>query len=97
MIEIRKLAAIDIAFAGPKFVITEFLLGVFGPLALGLFIAMRSHAPQQLVLAAYFASLGLNYDGQIRPTKEALDTPVHSQLNTARATDGGATKERAFQ
>src|SRR5215831_14066557 len=36
-INIRKLAALDIAFHGPKFILIEFALGVFGCAALGLF------------------------------------------------------------
>ena len=61
MIEIRKLAAIDLAFLGSKIIIPEFLLGVIGPAALGIFIALRSHTPTQQLLAAYFLSLSLNY------------------------------------
>ncbi len=37
IINIRKLAALDIAFHGPKFILIEFSLGVFGCAALGLF------------------------------------------------------------
>ena len=61
MIEIRKLAAIDLAFLGSKIIIPEFLLGVIGPAALGIFIAVRSHTPTQQLLAAYFILLSLNY------------------------------------
>lgn len=61
MIEIRKLAALDVAFLGSKVIIGEFLLGVLGPVALGVFIASRAHTPFQWVLAIYFLALGLNY------------------------------------
>ena len=61
MIEIRKLAAIDIALLGRKIITAEFLLGVLGPAALGIFIALRSKTMSQLLLAAYFLSLALNY------------------------------------
>ena len=37
VIDIRKLAALDIAFHGPKFILAEFALGVFGCAALGFF------------------------------------------------------------
>jgi|SRR5215471_10646523 len=37
VINIRKLAALDIAFHGPKFILIEFALGVIGCAALGLF------------------------------------------------------------
>ena len=43
MIDIRKLAAIDIAFLGKTFIIAEFVLGVFGIGALGVFVAVRGH------------------------------------------------------
>ena len=36
-INVRKLAALDIVFHGPKFILIEFALGVFGCAALGLF------------------------------------------------------------
>jgi hypothetical protein len=61
MIEIRKLAAIDMAFLGPRLIIAEFALGLFGTVALGLFTLSRAHSAQQVILAAYFIALGINY------------------------------------
>ena len=61
MIEIRKLAALDIAFLGSKIVIGEFLLGVLGPAALGLWIASRAHAAFEWLLATYFFAMAFNY------------------------------------
>ena len=61
MIEIRKLAAIDLTFLGSKIAIPEFLLGVIGPVALGVFIGVRGHTPAEWLLALYFLLLGLNY------------------------------------
>jgi hypothetical protein len=42
-------------------ILAEFLLGVFGPLLLGIFIATRSHSAGQVALAVYFVLLGVNY------------------------------------
>lgn len=61
MINIRKLAAVDIAFLGPKVILAEFSLGVIGPLALGIFILYRSHSIWQAGLGWYIFSLGINY------------------------------------
>jgi hypothetical protein len=36
VINVRKLAALDIVFHGPKFILIEFGLGVFGCAALGI-------------------------------------------------------------
>lgn len=61
MINPRKLAAIDIIFLGPKFIIIEFAGGVLLCAALGVFILFRSHSSTQLVLGLYLISLGINY------------------------------------
>ena len=61
MLDVRKLAAIDIAFLGPRLIIAEFALGVFGSLALGTFIALRSQGTSGRLLAIYLLSLGVNY------------------------------------
>jgi hypothetical protein len=57
----RKLAAIDIIFLGPKFIISEFAGGVLLCAALGVFILFRSHSSAQLALGLYLISLGINY------------------------------------
>jgi hypothetical protein len=61
MIDLRKLAAVDILFLGSKIILSEFTLGVLGPLALGLFILLRSHSVWQTILGGYLVSLGFNY------------------------------------
>lgn len=61
MINIRKLAAIDIAFLGSRIIIGEFLLGVIGPAALGIFIALRAHSAFQWAMGINFLAMGLNY------------------------------------
>lgn len=61
MLNPRKLAAIDIIFLGPKFIIIEFAGGVLLCAALGVFILFRGHSLTQLVLGLYLISLGINY------------------------------------
>src|SRR6516164_9511003 len=65
IVDVRKLAAIDLHFLGPKVIVTEFALGVAGPIGLGL-LTLRSAGrhgwPWGLTtFGAYLASLGLNY------------------------------------
>ncbi len=58
---IRKLAAIDIAFHGYRFILAEFVAGVFGPLLLGLLSIVRGHAVWQAALGVYLILLAANY------------------------------------
>ena len=61
MIDPRKLAAIDIAFLGSKFVVSEFAVAVLLCVALGSFILLRAVSFSQFALGLYFISLGFNY------------------------------------
>src|SRR5262245_37276876 len=61
MMNVRKLAAIDLAFLGSTFIIAEFAIGVFGCLALGLFVLVRSHTAGGRLMGAYFVALSVNY------------------------------------
>lgn len=61
VIDIRKLAALDIAFLGPRFILAEFGLAVLLCPALGLLTLVRSHSVWQVILAGYLLSLGVNY------------------------------------
>ena len=62
MLNPRKLAAIDLAFLGPKVIIIEFTLGILFSAALGVFVLLRGHrSPAQIALGLYLISLGLNY------------------------------------
>lgn len=62
MLNPRKLAAIDLAFLGPKLIVSEFTLGVLLSIALGVFVLLRGHrSPAQIALGLYLISLGLNY------------------------------------
>lgn len=58
---LRKLAAIDIVFLGPGFIIAEYACGTLLSVALGIFILFRAHSVWQLILGVYFLCLGTNY------------------------------------
>jgi len=57
----RKLAAIDIAFLGSKFIIAEFAAGVLLCAALGAFTISRAGSLGQRALGLYLICLGINY------------------------------------
>jgi hypothetical protein len=67
VIDIRKLAALDIAFHGPKFILIEFALGVFGCAALGLFslyfglLRGPDHSLFAVFLGCFLLWIALNY------------------------------------
>lgn len=61
VINVRRLAAVDIAFLGPRFIVSEFVIGVFGSLGLGVFTLARTHSWGGTVFGAYLLSLGVNY------------------------------------
>jgi hypothetical protein len=67
VINIRKLAALDIAFHGPKFILIEFALGVFGCAALGLFSLYFGffHEPNYslfaIIMGCFLLWVALNY------------------------------------
>jgi len=61
VIDFRKLAAVDIAFLGSRFVLAEFSIGVFGSLTLGALTLLRSHSLRGIVLGSYLLFVGINY------------------------------------
>ena len=61
MVDLRKLAAIDIALLGYGLILAEYGFGVIFSLALGVFVLLRSHGGWQIPLGIYFLCLGLNY------------------------------------
>jgi hypothetical protein len=61
LIDLRKLAAIDIFFLGSKLILGEFAAGVLLSTALGIFVLLRGHTFWQVVLGAYLICLGINY------------------------------------
>ena len=65
VINVRKLAAIDLYFLGPKIILAEFGLGVPIMLVLGTLSLrtglLRTHALWQIALGVYLLLLGINY------------------------------------
>jgi hypothetical protein len=65
VINVRKLAAIDLYFLGPKIILLEFGLGVPTMLTLGIFslrVGMfRTHTTWQSALGVYLLLLAVNY------------------------------------
>ena len=61
MIDIRRLAAVDIALLGSRFILAEFSIGVFGSLCLGVLTLVRTHSPGGTFFGAYLLCIGVNY------------------------------------
>jgi hypothetical protein len=61
VIEIRRLAAADIAFLGSRFILSEFSIGVFGSLGLGILTLVRTHSVGGTFFGAYLLCIGANY------------------------------------
>jgi hypothetical protein len=61
VIEIRKLAALEVLFLGPKLVVVEYACGVLLSAGLGIFVLVRGHTLWQTLVGAYLICLGLNY------------------------------------
>src|SRR5271167_1106021 len=65
MLNVRKLAAIDLEFLGARFILTEFGVGVAASAALGLLTLRASihrfHSSRMTMLGVYLLLLGLNY------------------------------------
>jgi len=47
MIDLRRLAAIDIALVGYRLIVAEYAFGVLFSIALGVFVLMRTHSGWQ--------------------------------------------------
>jgi hypothetical protein len=66
MIEIRKLAAVDMAWLGTRVIVTEYALGVILPLILGI-LSIRAGLAQldllnwQTILGIWLVSISANY------------------------------------
>ena len=67
IMNVRKLAALDIVFHGPRLIVLEFGAAVLGLVVLGGFTLIHALAPGQhpsmatVAIGAYFLSLALNY------------------------------------
>ncbi|MBV9765386.1 MAG: hypothetical protein JOZ48_11125 [Acidobacteriaceae bacterium] len=60
-INVRKLAALDIVFHGPKLILIEFAIGTLLALAIGILSLARGHSTLLFLFALYMLSLGINY------------------------------------
>jgi hypothetical protein len=60
-INLRKLAAIDLAFFGCKVIIAEFAAGVLLCGALGILVLVQRDSVTQLILGWYLIGLSINY------------------------------------
>ena len=89
-VNFRKLAAIDLAFLGPKFIITEFAVGVLFSIALGIFALLRAHSLWGTAVGAYLVSLGINYGPMLAyavalGSRENARLELGDELNEKRA------------
>jgi hypothetical protein len=97
MLDIRKLAAIDLEFLGPKVILTEFGLGLAGSLALGILTLRagihRFHSARMIVFGFYLPSLGINY---VPLLLHAIDMSRHGSAGQEIANELG-DKSAAFR
>jgi hypothetical protein len=66
MIEVRKLAAVDMAWLGTRLIVTEYALGIILPLALGILslragLAQEDKANWQTLLGIWLVTISANY------------------------------------
>jgi hypothetical protein len=61
VINLRKIATLELAVQGPLVVRAEFACGVFVSLGLGVFVLLRTNAAWQTAVGVYFLCLGFNY------------------------------------
>ncbi len=88
-IDLRKLAAMDIALLGRSVIVAEFAGGVALSAALGLFVLFRQHSFWQIVLGVYLISLGINYLPMFAyaiaiPTRERAREEIAEELADKR-------------
>ena len=61
LIRIQRLAELDLALHGKRFILTEFSAGVILPAALGAYTLFIGHSSFETLLGVYLILLGLNY------------------------------------
>lgn len=61
MVNVRRLAAVDLHGLGPKIIIPEFALGALGAPALGVLTLLRSGSTTMIAFGILLIGLGLNY------------------------------------
>jgi hypothetical protein len=90
VVNLRRLAAVDLVFLGPTIILAEFGLGVVGPLALGMLTLLRSHSATGTWFGAYLLSLSLNY---VPMLAYAMDMTRHGTAHTEIAGELGDRKQ----
>jgi hypothetical protein len=61
VVNVRRLAAVDLSGLGPKIIIPEFALAVLGAPALGVLTLLRSTTTAMTILGVSLVGLGVNY------------------------------------
>jgi hypothetical protein len=61
VIDLRRLAAVDVAFLGSKIILTEFAVGVLGPIVLGILTLRKSHSMGGMIFGVYLLLIGVNF------------------------------------
>jgi len=61
LVNVRRLAAVDLHGLGPKIIIPEFALGALGAPALGVLTLLRSGSTTMIAFGILLIGLGLNY------------------------------------
>jgi hypothetical protein len=96
MLNVRKLAAIDVQFLGSKFILTEFGLAVSGLMAVGILTLragiQRFHSARMIAFGAYLLLLGMNY---VPLLLHAIDMARHGTAGEEIADEPG-DKRAAF-
>ena len=97
MLNVRKLAAIDLEFLGARFILAEFGIGVAGPVALGIFTlragVYRFHSLRMILFGVYLLAVGINY---VPLLWHAIDM-VHGGSAHAEIADELGDKRAAFR
>jgi hypothetical protein len=61
MLNARKLAAVDLAFLGPRIIVPEFFLGIVGPIGLGIWTIAKFRSMSGILFGVYLCLIGVNY------------------------------------
>src|SRR4029450_13327835 len=84
MVEVRRLAAVDLSGLGPRIIIPEFALAVLGAPALGILTVLRSGSLGTTAFGIALIGLGANY---VPLLVHAVDLVRKSAVETAIADD----------
>jgi hypothetical protein len=92
-IDLRKLAAIDIALLGYKVIVAEYLCGVVLCVAMGGLVLAKRTSVWQLALGLYLIGIGANYVPMLWfaiaiGSRERARTEISDELGDSRAAMG---------